>query len=90
MRLTDRPDLGEDWRGDSDPGLLPDDDCRVTDSKMRECASLGVKRGARSSGLRFWSGDSKQDEGCCWWWWWCSGENRRVPAPDPPPLPGAG
>lgn len=56
LLLRLRPD--EDWRGDSEPGLLTDDDCRVTDSKMREWASLGVKRGARSSGLRFWCGVS--------------------------------
>lgn len=60
---------------------------------MREWASLGVKRGARSRGLRLGSGGaSKRDEGGgCWWWppppceW--RGAKRRAPAPAPPALP---
>ena len=57
----------------------------MTDSKMREWASLGVKRGARSSGLRFWSGASNRDEDGCWCdAGWCKGVNRRVPAGAPP------
>lgn len=58
-------ELEDVWCGERDPGLLPDDDCKVTDSNMREWASLGVKRGARSNGLRFWSGASKRDDGGC-------------------------
>lgn len=46
-------ELEDVWCGERDPGLLPEDDCRVTDSNIREWASLGVKRGARSNGLRF-------------------------------------
>lgn len=78
------------WRGESDPGLLPDEDCRVTDSKIREWASLGVKRGALRSGLRFWRGgaSNREDGGGWWWWWWRGGEKRREPDPDPPPWAG--
>lgn len=77
------------WCGEREPGLLPEDECRVTDSKMREWASLGVKRGARSNGLRFWTGASKRDEEGCWWWVWVwRGAKRRVPVPAP--LLGAG
>lgn len=61
-------ELEDVWCGEREPGLLPEDDCRVTDSNIREWASLGVKRGARSNGLRFWSGASKRDEEGCWWW----------------------
>lgn len=61
-------ELGDVWCGDREPGLLPEDDCRVTDSNIREWASLGVKRGARSSGLRFWRDASKRDDAGCWWW----------------------
>lgn len=57
-------ELEELWCGEREPGLLPDD-CRVTDSNIREWASLGVNRGARSKGLRFWSGASKRDEEGC-------------------------
>lgn len=56
------------WCGEREPGLLPEDDGSVTDSNIREWASLGVNRGARSKGLRFWSGASKRDEEGCWWW----------------------
>lgn len=55
-------ELDDVWCGEREPGLLPEDDCRVTDSNIREWASLGVKRGARSNGLRFWCGASKRDE----------------------------
>lgn len=65
-RLEVLRELEEVWWGESEPGLLPDDECSVTDSKIREWASLGVKRGARSSGLRFWTGASKRDEEWCW------------------------
>lgn len=76
--------VGEDpCRGDREPGLLLEDVGRVTDSKMREWASLGVKRGARSSGLRFVYVPSKREE-VCGWWWWCSGEKSRLLAPAPP------
>lgn len=61
-------ELEDVWCGEREPGLLPEDECRVTDSNIREWASLGVKRGARSNGLRFWSGASKRDEDECWWW----------------------
>ena len=82
-------ELEDVWCGEREPGVLPEDDCRVTDSNIREWASLGVKRGARSNGLRFWRGASKRDEDGCWWWVWeCRGANRRVPVPAP--LPGAG
>lgn len=77
LRRELRPEPDDVWCGESEPaGLLPEDECNVTDSNIREWASLGVKRGARSSGLRFgWRGGgaSKRDaEGCCccWWWWW--------------------
>lgn len=69
-RLEVLRELEEVWWGESEPGLLPEDDCSVTDSKIREWASLGVKRGARSSGLRFWTGASKRDEEWCWWCPW--------------------
>lgn len=61
-------ELEDVWCGEREPGLLPEDDCRVTDSNIREWASLGVNRGARSNGLRLWSGASKRDEEGCWWW----------------------
>lgn len=61
-------ELEDVWCGESEPGLLPEDDFQVTDSNIREWASLGVKRGARSNGLRFWCGASKRDEEGCWWW----------------------
>lgn len=61
-------ELEDVWCGEREPGLLPEDDCSVTDSNIREWASLGVKRGARSNGLRFCSGASKRDEEGCWWW----------------------
>lgn len=60
-------ELEDVWCGEREPGLLPEDDCSVTDSNIREWASLGVNRGARSKGLRFWCGGSKRDEEGCWW-----------------------
>ncbi len=83
-------DVGETWSGDREPGLLPDEDGRVTDSKMREWAGLGLKKGGRSRGLRFWSGVSNRDE-WCWWWlwwgWWWRGEKSLEPVPAAPPGP---
>lgn len=74
--------MGEEpCSGEREPGLLPADVGRVTDSKMREWASLGVNRGARSSGLLFWKDEpSKRDAATAaeedeevaeeeeWWW----------------------
>lgn len=82
LRLEIRFELGDVWCGEREPGLLPEDECRVTDSKIREWASLGVKRGGRSNGLRFWTGASKRDEEGCWWWVCeCRGAKRRFPVP---------
>lgn len=68
LRREVRLELEDVWCGEREPGLLPEEDCRVTDSNIREWASLGVNRGARSNGLRFWTGASKRDEVGCWWW----------------------